>query len=201
MRFINLTLALFCFSQLYGQGKYPYLNSYNSTNLICAYDISIINNIGDDHSQRVILLFQQADRNNDKKISLDELQIFQNWLVNSYKYKNNETALTPDDFITQGGGDCEDFAIMTCCMLNYHGVVAYVAGFGKVTVNKHAVCLLKIKEPIPPGFLYYTINYWNVPDGYYTPIDYEKIGGLKAIDRRWKIARINKPVDMFGKYW
>ena len=183
-----------------GQSNNYLYNNFYSTQLEVVYNNRIIENIGY-HSQKVIEIFKNADSNNDHKISLNELQRFQNFLVHRFDYKENETALRPDDFIAQGGGDCEDFAIMTCCMLNYHRVVAFVAGYGRVTVNKHAVCLMQIKEPVPPGFLYYTMESWNIPDGLYTPIDYDKIGGLKAIDRRWKIARINKPVDMFGKYW
>ena len=184
----------------FGQPNKNFNNNFYSPRLNVGYNKQVIENIGY-HSQKVLDIFKSADSNNDHKISLSELQSFQNWLVQRFKYKENETALRPDDFIAQGGGDCEDFSIMTCCMLNYHGIVAYVAGFGRVTTNKHAVCILQIREPVPPGFLYYTLEYWNVPDGFYTPIDYNTVGGLEAIDRRWKIANINKPVDMYGKYW
>jgi len=184
----------------FGQTNKYFNNNFYSPRLHVIYNKQAIENIGY-HSQKVIDIFKSADANGDHKISLSELQSFQNRLVRRFDYKQNETALHPDDFIAQGGGDCEDFSIMTCCMLNYHGVVAYVAGFGRVTTNKHAVCMVQIKKPVPPGFLYYTLNHWNVPDGLYTPIDYEKVGGLKAIDRRWKIARMNKPVDMYDKFW
>lgn len=195
-----VVIFLFIALNISGQNNSFYNDFHYSPNLKVVYNQRMIENIGY-HSQKVLEIFKGADSNNDHKISLSELQSFQNWLDWSFEYKENETALRPDDFIEQGGGDCEDFAIMTCCMLNYHNIVAFVAGYGRVTVNKHAVCLLQIKEPVPPGFLFYTLQNWNVPDGLYTPIDYDKIGGLQAIDRRWKIAVINKPVDMYDKHW
>lgn len=154
-----------------------------------------------EYSEKVINIFKSADCNRNGNISLNELQIFQNWLVRSYSYKENEKALTPDEFLVQKGGDCEDFAIMTCCMLNYFGHTAFIASYGRVTVNKHALCLLKINTPVPPGCIYYELNGYWAPKGTYIPIDYELIGGLKAIDRRWKIASIHKPKDIFGKYF
>jgi len=200
MRIQWLIILILASEIVSGQNNRYLYNDLYSPKLNLVYNKLLIENIGY-HSQKVIEIFKKADANNDHKISESELQQYQNWLTQRFRYKENETALCPDDFIAQGGGDCEDFAIMTCCMLNYHGVVAFVAGFGRVTTNKHAVCIMQINEPVPPGYLYYTLENWNVPNGMYTPIDYEKIGGLKAIDRRWKIARINKPVDMYGKYW
>ena len=164
------------------------------------YNASYKQNIGKGHSKTVLSLFQNADRNRDKKISREELQWYQDMLVRTFAYKNNELALTPDQFINQGGGDCEDFAIMTCCMLNYHGVIAYIANFGRVTVNKHSLRMVKITKPVPPGFLYYELDYV-VPKGIYIPVDYDTIGGLEAIDRRWKIASMSIPKEMYGKYW
>jgi hypothetical protein len=164
------------------------------------YDDAIRYNYGNNISENTLQVFGNADLNRDSKISVAELQAFQNWLKRNFKYKENATALHPDDFILQGGGDCEDFAIMTTCMLNYHGVVAYVAMFGRVTVNKHAVCIAQVTADKTPGYLYYTLSGWGIPSGLYIPIDYEKVGGLSAIDRRWKIARVYMPVRIYGVY-
>lgn len=155
----------------------------------------------DNFSEYVMQLIESADRNKDKKISVGELQMFQYRLVREFKYKHNKTALHPNDFVAQGGGDCEDFAIMTTCMLNHYGIVAYVASFGRVTTNKHSLCMVKTQKPVPPGYLYYTLNGWNAPKGTYIPVDYDKIGGLKAIDRRWKIARMVRPKHLIGRIW
>lgn len=178
-----------------------FYNHYSTRGLEMVYNKSIKSNIGMNNSDKVLKIFKNADSNSDGKISQFELQNYQNWLIENFKYKHNETALCPDDFIKQGGGDCEDFAIMTCCMLNYHNIVAYIANFGRVTVHKHAVCMAEIKKPVPPGMLYYTIQYSSIPNGIYIPIDYEKIGGLTAIDRRWKISFMSLPKNMFGLSW
>ena len=141
--------------------------------------------------------FKEADLNNDGTIDVSEIRTFQAWLTKNYDYKQNLKSIPPDDFILQNGGDCEDFAAMTCCLLNYYGIVAYVATFGKVTVNKHAVCMVKVNLSSYPGMLIYSLQGYGVPNGYYMPIDYNKIGGLSAIDRRWKIASMSKPNNMF----
>jgi hypothetical protein len=164
------------------------------------YNDEVRENYGNSISPKTIKIFRDADTNGDGNISVSELKAFQIWLKRSFKYKENATALHPDDFIAQGGGDCEDFAIMTTCMLNYHGVVAYVAMFGRVTVNKHAVCIAQVTADKTPGYLYYTLSGWGIPSGLYIPIDYEKVGGLSAIDRRWKIARVYMPVRIYGVY-
>lgn len=164
------------------------------------YNDAVKAHIGDSISPRTLKIFQNADTNGDGKISVAELQLYQNWLKRNFKYKANATALHPDDFLAQGGGDCEDFAIMTTCMLNYHGVVAYVAGFGRVTVNKHALVIVQVTSDKTPGYLFYTLRGWGIPQGIYIPVDYEKVGGLSAIDRRWKIARVNVPVNIYGAY-
>jgi hypothetical protein len=193
--FISLT-SLFAFKKV--NNSYYGFEKFSS--LLFVVDESVKNNVGSDISANTIEIFRKADSNSDRIISVNELQIFQNWLKRSFKYKENNTALHPDDFITQGGGDCEDFAIMTTCMLNYHGVVAYVAGFGRVTVNKHAVCIVQVSNDKTPGYMYYTLSGWGIPSGIYIPIDYEKVGGLSAIDRRWKIARISRPISIYGVY-
>lgn len=176
-----------------------YSGNYSSVpQFVCNKDVR--RNIGDSISESTLKIFMDADSNGDGKISVGELQRFQNWLKRNFRYKENSTALHPDDFLKQGGGDCEDFAIMTTCMLNYHGVVAYVAGFGRVTVNKHAVVIVQVTSNNAPGYLFYTLSGWGIPSGIYIPVDYEKVGGLSAIDRRWKIARINKPISIYGVY-
>ena len=143
-------------------------------------------------------VFKSADKNKDGTIDIPELRSFQRWLMSNYEYKTNTLAIPPNSFVLQGGGDCEDFAAMTCCMLNSYGIVAYVATFGKVTVNKHAVCMVKVNRNSYPGMLIYRIYGWySCPDGYYLPVDYNKVGGLSAIDRRWKIASMNTPNSIF----
>ncbi len=164
------------------------------------YDNAVKENIGDDLSEEVLQIFRNADINGDGKISVRELQIFQNWLQHNFRYIKNSTARHPDDFIREGGGNCEGFAVMTTCMLNYHGIVAFVAGFGRVTTNRHALTIVQVTNNNAPGYLFYTLRGWGLPPGYYIPVDYDKIGGLKAIDRRWKIAAVYKPKSLYWRY-
>lgn len=151
-------------------------------------------------SGAVIKFFLTADWNKDGKLSWVEIQNFQYGMKQKFSYKKNKTALTPDEFFKQGGGDCEDWAIFTCKMLQHFGFVAYIACYGRVTVNKHALCLVKVNGQVPAGFMWYDFKRSSIPDGKYIPIDYEVVGGLSAIDRRWKIARICEPEEMYGRY-
>jgi hypothetical protein len=191
-----LSTLLFFASSAIGQQIY----GNRKPSVFFVYKSEMRNNIGDSISPKTLEIFRKADQNADGKISVGELQAFQNWLMTNFKYRNNQTALHPDDFIKQRGGDCEDFAIMTCCMLNYHGIVAYVASFGKVTTNKHALCIVQVTCSNAPGYLFYTLTGWGIPPGYYIPVDYDNVGGLSAIDRRWKIARIRIPKILYGLY-
>lgn len=178
-----------------------YHQPFHTPTLNMLYHEKMKEAIGGGLRSEITKLFKDADRNNDRQIDLGELQSYQYMLKRRFKYKSNSTALHPNDFYAQGGGDCEDFAIMTTCLLNYYGIVAFVGSFGRVTTNKHSLCMVMVKLPVPPGYLYYTFNGYGVPKGTYIPVDYEKVGGLVAIDRRWKIARMTAPVDMYGKYW
>ncbi len=195
---IRLALVLIVLNFVGGLSLYG--QYYGNIGPKFVYNEEVKLHIGEDFSERAIQIFRNADSNGDGKISVSELQTFQYWLKKNFTYKSNSTALHPDDFLKEGGGDCEDFAIMTTCMLNYHGVVAYVAGFGRVTVYKHAVAIVQVTSNKAPGYLFYTLSGWGIPSGIYIPVDYEKVGGLSAIDRRWKIARINIPVRIYGVY-
>jgi transglutaminase-like putative cysteine protease len=158
------------------------------------YNNEFKSHLGSNMSPKALQVFKNADKNGDGKISVSELQAFQNWLSNNYKYIENTPSDHPDLFFANGGGNCVGFATMTTCMLNYHGVVAYVASFGRVTPNKHALTIVKVTNSNVPGYLYYTLKGWGIPPGEYIPVDYTTVGGLSAIDRRWKIYSIKKPI-------
>lgn len=168
-------------------------NYYYNTGPQFVYDNSVKGHISSNISDRTLQYYKDADANGDGRISVQELQAFQNWLKRNFEYVEYSNARHPDDFIASGGGNCVGFSTMTTSMLNYHGVVAYVAGFGRVTTNKHALTIIQVKDKKASGYLFYTIRGWGIPAGYYIPVDYTKVGGLSAIDRRWKIARVFKP--------
>lgn len=70
--------------------------------------------------------------------------------------------------------------------------------FPSITKAQHMV---KIYDPAPPGYLYYTLNGRVVPPETYIPLDYNRVGGLKAIDKQWKIAKIVRPKQIIGLFY
>jgi len=149
------------------------------------------------YSSQLIEFFDNADKNGNNRIEIDELQTFQNTVMSTYEYRSNDLALPPNEFNKKGGGDCEDFAAMTCCMLNHYKVVAYVVSFG-VTVRGHAMCMAKINKKKVSNMTVYHL--WGCPleDGYFIPIDYDHVGKVSgAMDRRWGVSGIDFPNTIF----
>jgi hypothetical protein len=91
--------------------------------------------------------------------------------------------LRPDEFMAQGGGDCDDWAELTCGLLRYWGWDPYVGCFASPSRDTgHAVCLVRATG-VPAGFLFYTVTEGSVrggriPEGRYVPVDYEVVGGI-----------------------
>jgi len=154
-------------------------------------------------------IYACADKNNDFKLSWGEIQGFQNSLYHSYKYLNNRKALRPDEFISKGGGDCEDWALMTSGLLTYWGYKSYIGVFAPSSNRTaHAICFLY--TTLKPPDIYSSIHLTdtdigiykesnrNVQPGYYTPIDYTVVGGYsKAMGRNWRLVNIDNPKDIY----
>lgn len=103
-------------------------------------------------SENLEALYAGADTDRDGYLTWREIQGFQRLLLRRYNYRNNATALRPDDFIALGGGDCEDWALVTCGLLRYWGWTGYVGAFyPPMGGNGHAVCLVRWAEK--PGGL------------------------------------------------
>jgi len=65
-----------------------------------------------------------------EKAVLDNLSaVWAGWLVKTYKYENNEPALWPQEFLDQGGGDCEDWAGVTAGLRLYWMKYCQQTGF------------------------------------------------------------------------
>jgi len=156
-------------------------------------------------SEALERLYASADTNRDSNLSWSEIQSFQNKLVRSYSYRFNTTALRPDEFIAQGGGDCEDWALLTCGLFRFWNIAAYVGCIrDHGTREGHAVCLVyQTREPI------YRVHYhlddsmtWSgraLPTGYYVPVDYENVGSLSsAVGKDWKLTTIYTPERIYG---
>ncbi|MBN2681755.1 MAG: hypothetical protein JXR58_04555 [Bacteroidales bacterium] len=143
-------------------------------------------------------MYINADKNKNGLLSWPEIEVFQKMIVAKYKYFITDTVLSPDNFIKMGGGKCDDWSLMTAGLLRFWNYEPYIARFGRTKVIGHALCLVKTTEKIPSGYMYYEIeNNPVLPSGNYIPIDYDVVGGLSAIDGRWKISHVYVPESMY----
>lgn len=154
-----------------------------------------ITSIDDPHLEDI---YVKADKNKDGLLSWKEIEKFQSWLYAHFKYKVNDVVLRPDEFLKNNGGDCDDWSEVTAGLMYFYGYEPYIARFGRTKIIGHALCLVKVNtNEISPYYMWYEIEDWSIPDGYYVPIDYDRVGGLSAIDRRWKISNLYDPVTMY----
>ena len=129
-------------------------------------------------------VYEGADKNRDGKLSWDELRAFQIWMKGTFQYALNSTALRPDAFLAYRKGDCEDWALFTCGILRYWGITSYVGILGCSSAQSgHAVCLFYSGRKPGTGTYYESrgklgLDGLPVVDGYYIPVDYEKVGSL-----------------------
>ena len=152
-------------------------------------------------------IYASADGDRDGRLSWTELRNFQSGLQGRFQYLSNDLALRPDEFIQQGGGDCDDWALFTCGLLRYWGWEPYLGCFSPPgdTTKGHAVCLVRQREA-PGSCQYYSIaegcilESGSVPPGYYVPIDYDVVGGVSnAMGKNWKLAEVYVPEEVYGK--
>lgn len=145
-------------------------------------------------------MFGNADANRDGWLSWGEITHFQSWLFRSYRYLTNATALRPEQFLAAGGGDCEDWAIMTAAFLRFWGMNPSV-GIVEGDYGPHAVTFVPAVN-VPAGFL--RITGWNptnieYEEVVYAPIDYYVVGGLStAVGPEFTFLSVHHTPDMFG---
>ncbi len=165
---------------------------------INAYYFSQVTGISD---STLIQMYIDADENKNGDLEWAELEAFQSKIHREYKYIDNEPVLRPDEFIRAGGGDCDDWSEMTAGLLRFYGQEPYIARFGRTKVIGHALCLVRVKPgTFPERYMYYELSgFGKAPAGIYIPIDYEVVGGLSGVDRRWKISGIDVPEEMYGE--
>jgi len=151
-------------------------------------------------------LYAGADTDRDGYLCWKEIEEFQGKLASRYQYRHNTTALRPDEFVARGGGDCEDWALVTCGLLRYWGWDGYVAAlFPPGGGDGHALCMARRAEP-PRGFEYYRVEEGvyardgePVRPGYYVPIDYQVVGGSSsAVKRGWRLEAFYTPERIYG---
>ncbi len=157
-------------------------------------------------SSRLEAIYRGADRDADDSLGWDELAAFQSWLDRTYAYRSNAFALRPDQFLAQGGGDCEDWALFSCGLLRFWGWDPYVGSFAPSEHEVgHAVCLVRVTES-PPRFRAWTVDAdgtlggYSVRAGEYVPVDYDTVGGLtNAVGDGWRLRAIWKPEAIYGE--
>lgn len=149
-------------------------------------------------SPAVIELYAAADANRDGEISWEEVRRFQRALGNSYAYIANDRALRPDEFIAAGGGDCEDWALMTAGMLRFWDIPVFIGSLASST-GHHAIALIPT-DHVPKGARTIDVGPGtSLRPGHYVPIDYEEVGHLSnAVGRRFTVERIWAPETIYG---
>jgi hypothetical protein len=156
-------------------------------------------------STRLFELYESADANRNDLISMQEISAFQSRLFRTYKYLSNSTALAPDLFLQAGGGDCEDWALVTAGLLRYWGFTSWVVSFGPEYGGGHAMCFLQLTEA-PEGYGSITLDApldlrgQTLPAGTYVPIDYDELGSFSnAVEEGWKLRGAWVPEELYGQ--
>ena len=182
-------------------GSYARLpDAMTAVNAMVFYEKTAINDQG------LISLYLGADRNRNGYLSWDELQIFQTRLDKDYRYITNDLAIKPNEFLTQGGGDCEDWSLVTAGFLRFWGWEAYVGSIGPTSGVGHAVCLVRMNAKPAASHSYYHFDGTErlagrvICAGYYVPIDYDQVGRLtSAAKRGWRLRQIYEPESIYGR--
>jgi hypothetical protein len=153
---------------------------------------------------RVFKLYESADSDHSGGLSFGEIQAFQSSLYRHYRYLSNGTALRPDQFLDEGGGDCEDWALMAAGMLRYWGFRPWLVTYGGASGDGHAVCFLQV--PQPPAIVGFItldspaeLSGETLPAGVYVPIDYDDVGSLSsAVHPGWTLKSAWVPESVYG---
>jgi len=143
--------------------------------------------------------YAEADRNRDGNLDWEEIRRFQNNLYREFRYLTNTIALRPDAFLRNGGGDCEDWALVAAGLLQFWQVPVYIASITSDS-GRHAVALVQTPHP-PSGALYFTFDgRWGLPDSSYVPIDYNTVGGLSnAVAGEYFIDAVWRPEEIYDR--
>jgi len=147
---------------------------------------------------RLAAIYGQADADCDGELEWHEIRSFQRELQDTFSYLANNRALTPVEFLNAGGGDCEDWAIMTAGLLRFWGRRAYIGSF-RSEGQYHAVTLIP-EEEAGYGSTRITVSgFAGIPDGTYVPIDYAAVGDFAVpVDKPFSAASVWVPQEIFG---
>lgn len=159
------------------------------------------------YDRTLMQIYMNADSDRNGHLSWREVAEFQRNTYSGFAYQYNSTALDPADFLRQGGGDCEDFALFTCGMLRFWGWNCKVAGFyPRGGGFGHAIAMVWSSAPIK-GYGYIRIDEGRqvgstyMQAGYWIPIDYDSIGDFSsAMGDDWELWDLDDPEDLYGQY-
>ncbi len=152
-----------------------------------------------------IALFVDADVDRDATLSWDEIIAFQRRLRQRYRYLHNDTALRPDHFLEAGGGDCEDWALVTAGLLRFWRIDVAI-GVVSSARGVHAVAFVPARYA-PPD-----MDTVRVPRSIAGPaagcaadacdfvvIDYTSVGRFSsAVDGDYTVTHVYVPESIYG---
>ncbi len=152
----------------------------------------------------LLAIYIDADLNKNGLLSWEEIKTFQIKINREYNYITNDTALRPEEFIIEGEGDCEDWALLTAGLLRFWNYEPYIGSLN-FKDDFHAVTLVKVDD-LPYKFKGFYIQSAELTDenelleGIYTYIDYYRVGRVtKASGRKPRLIRVSKPEWCYGR--
>jgi hypothetical protein len=152
--------------------------------------------------------FVQADLNRDAKLVWREIRVFQQELYEEFDYKANDVALRPTEFLRSGGGDCEDWALVTSALLRFWGIDSLIAVVkDRAGPDAHAITLMRARTPEVRSQAIYLYERWirHIPDaepGLYVPIDYNRVGEVsRAVAPHYWYVQVERPEFVYGLGW
>jgi len=151
------------------RGEYPSLND-----AIVKINTTVFIKVTGIQDEKLLPIYIDADTNKNGFLSWNEIQSFQMKINREFKYIANDTALSPDEFVKEGGGDCEDWALFTAGLLRFWNYDTYIGSLNFKN-DYHAIVLVKINE-MPFRFKGYKIisakleDESELPKGFYTYI-------------------------------
>lgn len=151
-------------------------------------------------------VYRQADLNRSGKLSYYEVMQFQEWVERTFRYAENATVLRPEEFLAEGQGDCDDFAVFTAGMLRFYRWEAYVGRIYNGNPREgHAVCLAYEAGTFPSELKAFRVTPQDrVPGakaGAYVPIDYGTVGNLAESPYKHGIlVEVYVPEELYGLY-
>ena len=156
--------------------------------------------------QALLSMFASADQNHDGELGWDELERFQRDINRRFSYRRNDIALTPEQFRAAGGGDCEDWAFVTCELLRFWDIQCFIGSFRPPAGGAgHAVAMVRAAR-VPPGYTYYEVpadaspGFAGIPAGRYVPVDYHLVGELSsAVGADWRLTRMGRAGESYGR--